>query len=67
MRTNVLLNTEPPRAKTFLTIADAAMRAGFSVRHFRRIIENACIPVIQIRQKFFILARDFQNWKASQN
>ena len=59
-----LLKAEAPRPKTFLTIPEAAERAGFSARHFRRIIENARIPVIQIRQKFFILDRDFQSWKS---
>jgi excisionase family DNA binding protein len=59
-----LLKTESPATKTFLTIPEAAERAGFSARHFRRIIENERIPVIQIRQKFFILGRDFQSWKS---
>ena len=63
MSTN-LLKTESSGTKTFLTIPEAAEQAGFSARHFRRIIENAHIPVIQIRQKFFILGRDFQSWKS---
>jgi hypothetical protein len=67
MRTEALLNTEPPRTKTFLTIPEAAELAGFSSRHFRRIIENAGIPIIQIRQKSFILDRDFRMWKARQS
>jgi hypothetical protein len=64
MRTTAMLHTESPRTKTFLTIPEAAELAGFSSRHFRRIIENERIPVIQIRQKSFILDRDFQSWKA---
>ena len=67
MRTVAVLKAESPRNKTFLTIPEAAELAGFSARHFRRIIEHDRIPVIQIRQKFFILDRDFQNWKATQS
>jgi hypothetical protein len=67
MRNTELLNTDSPRTKTFLTIIEAAELAGFSHRHFRRIIETARIPVMQIRQKSFILDRDFQRWKASQS
>jgi excisionase family DNA binding protein len=66
MRSAAVLNAESPRSKTFLTIPEAAERAGFSVRHFRRIIHHDRIPVIQIRRKFFILDRDLQNWKARQ-
>ena len=66
MRTAALLNAESPRNKTFLAITEAAELAGFSSRHFRRIIKSARIPVMQIRQKFFILERDFRSWKARQ-
>jgi hypothetical protein len=64
MRTTAMLKSVSPRTKTFLTIPEAAEMAGFSSRHFRRIIENERIPVMQIRQKCFILGRDFQSWKA---
>jgi hypothetical protein len=47
----------------FLDIPTAAEMAGFSLRHFRRIIEEDQIPVIQIGRKFFILGRDFSTWK----
>jgi len=53
-----------PRTKMFLDIPTAAEMAGFSLRHFRRIIEEDRIPVIQIGRKFFILGRDFSDWKA---
>jgi len=66
MTTETVLNTESPRIKMFLTIPEAAERAGFSSRHFRRIIEDSRIPLIRIRQKVFILNRDFQSWKARQ-
>jgi hypothetical protein len=38
--------------------------AGFSLRHFRRIIEEDQIPIVQIGRKFFILGRDFSTWQA---
>jgi len=47
----------------FLDIPTAAEMAGFSLRHFRRIIEEDQIPIIQIGRKFFILGRDFTSWK----
>jgi hypothetical protein len=58
--------TTQPRVKMFLDIPTAAEMAGFSLRHFRRIIEEDQIPVIQIGRKFFILGRDFSTWKAGQ-
>jgi hypothetical protein len=54
-----------PRTKMFLDIPTAAEMAGFSLRHFRRIIEEDSIPIVQIGRKFFILGRDFTNWQAS--
>jgi hypothetical protein len=52
-----------PRTKMFLDIPTAAELAGFSIRHFRRIIEEDNIPIVQIGRKFFILGRDFANWE----
>lgn len=54
-----------PRTKMFLDIPTAAELAGFSIRHFRRIIEEDHIPIVQIGRKFFILGRDFTNWESS--
>jgi hypothetical protein len=54
-----------PRTKMFLDIPTAAEMAGFSIRHFRRIIEEDNIPIVQIGRKFFILGRDFANWEAT--
>jgi len=54
-----------PRTKMFLDIPTAAEMAGFSIRHFRRIIEEDRIPIVQIGRKFFILGRDFTSWEAS--
>lgn len=53
-----------PRIKMFLDIPTAADLAGFSIRHFRRIIEEDRIPIVQIGRKFFILGRDFTSWKS---
>jgi helix-turn-helix protein len=49
--------------KTFLDIPNAAELAGFSVRHFRRIIEEERIRIVQIGRKFFILGADFERWQ----
>ena len=51
--------------RTFLDIPNAAELAGFSVRHFRRIIEEDKIPVMQIGRKLFIVARDLEAWKST--
>jgi hypothetical protein len=53
------------RPKMFLDVPTAAEMAGFSIRHFRRIIEEDRIPVMQIGRKFFILSRDFNNWEST--
>ena len=53
------------RTKMFLDIPTAAEMAGFSIRHFRRIIEEDRIPIVQIGRKFFILGRDFNNWESN--
>ncbi len=52
------------KVKMFLDIPTAAEMAGFSIRHFRRIIEEDRIPIVQIGRKFFILGRDFTNWES---
>jgi Helix-turn-helix domain len=51
--------------RTFLDIPNAAQMAGFSVRHFRRIIEDERIRIVQIGRKFFILGQDFERWQAT--
>jgi len=55
----------PARTKMFMDIPTAAELAGFSIRHFRRIIEEDRIPIVQIGRKFFILGRDFSTWESS--
>jgi len=51
--------------RNFLDISSAAFEAGYSPRHFRRIIEEDHIPVLQIGRKFFILSRDLEAWKTT--
>jgi len=55
----------PQRPKMFMDIPTAAGMAGFSLRHFRRIIEEDGIPIVQIGRKFFILGRDFTSWEST--
>ena len=59
------LGAVQPRAKMFLDVPTAAGLAGFSIRHFRRIIEEDQIPIMQIGRKFFILSRDFDSWEST--
>jgi hypothetical protein len=49
--------------RRFWDIPSAAVEAGYSSRHFRRIIEEEGIPVMRIGRKFFILGRDLENWQ----
>ena len=58
-------NSERRTQKTFWDIPSAAVQAGYSSRHFRRIIEEDGIPVMQIGRKFFIIGRDFETWKST--
>ena len=51
--------------RMFLDIPNAAGLAGFSVRHFRRIIEEQQIKIVQIGRKFFILGADFERWQST--
>ena len=51
--------------RNFLDIPSAAVQAGYSPRHFRRIIEEDRIPIMQIGRKFFIVTRDLENWKST--
>ena len=51
--------------KRLLDIPSAAFQAGFSPRHFRRIIEEDHIPVMQIGRKYFIVSRDLEAWKST--
>jgi hypothetical protein len=58
------VDTKTQKPKMFMDIPTAANLAGFSLRHFRRIIEEDAIPIVQIGRKFFILGRDFSTWES---
>ena len=51
--------------RIFLDITSAAYEAGYSSRHFRRIIEEDRIPIVQIGRKYFVVVRDLEAWKAT--
>ena len=51
--------------KQLLDIPSAAFQAGYSSRHFRKIIEEDHIPVVQIGQKYFVSASDLETWKST--
>lgn len=59
------VDTISQKPRMFMDIPTAAGMAGFSLRHFRRIIEEDAIPIVQIGRKFFILGRDFSSWESS--
>src|SRR3954469_2702321 len=62
------MSTQAVQRKTqrnFLDIPSAAYQAGYSPRHFRRIIEEDRIPVMQIGRKYFIVSRDLEAWKST--
>jgi hypothetical protein len=59
------VDTTTQKPRMFMDIPTAASLAGFSLRHFRRIIEEDAIPIVQIGRKFFILGRDFAAWETS--
>jgi hypothetical protein len=59
-------NADRRTQRRFWDIPSAAVQAGYSSRHFRRIIEEQGIPVMRIGRKFFILGRDLENWQLSQ-
>jgi hypothetical protein len=56
-------NSQRKTQKRFWDIPSAALQAGYSSRHFRRIIEEEGIPVMRIGRKFFILDRDLEQWQ----
>ena len=60
MRTDTVERKTP---RNFLDIPSAAIQVGYSPRHFRRIIEEDRIPIMQIGRKFFIVTRDLEAWK----
>ncbi len=59
------LGVQRKTQRNYLDIPAAAFQAGYSPRHFRRIIEEDRIPVMQIGRKFFIVTRDLEAWKST--
>ena len=53
--------------RQFLNMVNAANSAGFSLRHFRRIIKDKHIRRIKIGRRFFVIGADLQRWKAEKN
>jgi hypothetical protein len=51
--------------RNYLDITSAAFMAGYSPRHFRKIIEEDRIPVTQIGRKYFIVSSDLEAWKST--
>src|SRR5437870_11865968 len=51
--------------KRLIDIPSAAFQAGYSPRHFRRIIEEDHIPVMQIGEKYFVTETDLATWKST--
>ena len=46
-----------------LDITTAAEFAGYSLRDFRKVIEEDRIPVLRIGRKYFVSARTLEGWK----
>jgi hypothetical protein len=51
--------------RLFLDMTNAASLAGFSLRHFRRIIKDEGIRRIKIGRRFFVVGSDFERWKSA--
>ena len=64
---NALNRDEKIGNKMFIDLPTAAALAGFSNRHFRRIIEEKKIRTMRVGRKFFILGSDFTHWNASRS
>jgi hypothetical protein len=48
-----------------LDIEGAASKVGYSPRHFRRIIEEDGVPIMQIGRKSYIMRQDLEAWKST--
>ena len=57
--------TQRKMQKRLLDIPSAALQAGYSLRDFRKIIEEDDIPVTQVGQKYFIAESDLKAWKST--
>ena len=57
--------TQSSQDKMFLDLSTAASMAGFSSRHFRRIVEEEKIRTMRVGRKFFVLGSDFNSWNST--
>ena len=48
-----------------LDIPAAAFQAGYTIREFRRIIEEDRIPVVQIGRRCFITTSALEDWNST--
>jgi hypothetical protein len=60
-----LNETQANGNRLFLDLSTASSLAGFSSRHFRRIIEEEKIRTMRVGRKFFVLGSDFHSWKSA--
>jgi hypothetical protein len=51
--------------RNVLDLPSAAFQAGYSPRHFRKIIEEDRIPVMRIGGKYFIVSQELEAWKST--
>src|SRR5439155_26911145 len=66
LASEAVMSTRIEQKKTkrrILDIQSAAYLAGFSPRHFRKVIEEDHIPVTHVGNKLFIVAEDLEEWK----
>jgi hypothetical protein len=51
---------------TFIDIVDSAAHAGFSVRHWRRVLEDSGVEIHEFNEKkFFIVRADLESYLLS--
>ena len=62
---NTATTVQRKAQKQLLDLPTAAFQAGYSLRHFRKIIEEDRIPVMQIGRKVYIVGRDLDEWKST--
>ena len=49
---------------TFLTLIQAAKLSGYSLRHFRRLVEVDRMKLVEIKGKYFLMRAEFDAWLA---
>lgn len=61
-----MISTNISTDRKFISTKNAATLAGYSIRHFRRIMEDGKVPFIVIGRKFFITGPEFNKWAKRQ-